>query len=165
MAVLAAKAAAEIFLGRSGLTLVLPWGARQREEVRKSLEEKKTELVKQLLVSGIDPLLFDSLLSNEIDRRLKTRFGVSFVILTTFFTASSYAIIILNGMLDWKISTTAITGLIIETPIQFIGLLYIIARNLFPDGAKSRSGIHMGTSAKNSVREKRRKAAKVRERA
>jgi hypothetical protein len=30
------------------------------------------------------------------------------------------------------ISDVAITALIVETPIQFIGLLYIIVRNLFP---------------------------------
>ena len=48
-------------------------------EYRKSLEEKKIEVVKQLLESDIDPKMFDVLLENEIDRRLK---AVSYTHLT-----------------------------------------------------------------------------------
>lgn len=101
-------------------------------ERRKSIEERKIEIVKQLLESDIDPGLFDVLLQSEVDRRLKVRFGVTFLILTFLFTTASYAIVILDGIYKWNISEIAITALIIETPIQFIGLLYIIARNLFP---------------------------------
>ena len=99
---------------------------------QKSVEERKMEIVKQLLESDIDPGLFDVLLQNEVDRRLKVRFGAMFLILTVFFTTASYAIVILDGAYEWNISQVAITALIIETPIQFIGILYIIARNLFP---------------------------------
>ncbi|MCE9684625.1 hypothetical protein LZP73_00105 [Shewanella sp. AS16] len=99
---------------------------------KRSLEEEKHTLVKELLESDIDPVAFDVLLSNEINRRLKVRFGVAFLILTLLFTAASYAIVILDGVYNWGISEIAITALVIETPIQFIGLLYIIARNLFP---------------------------------
>jgi len=101
-------------------------------EDRKSVEERKIDVVKQLLESDIDPGLFDVLLQNEVDRRLKIRFGVTFLVLTFLFTTASYAIVILDGVFKWNISEFAITALIIETPIQFIGLLYIIARNLFP---------------------------------
>ena len=104
---------------------------------KKSLEEEKHALVKQLLESDIDPVAFDVLLSNEINRRLKVRFGVAFLVLTSLFTACSYAIVVLNGLYHWNISDMAITGLILETPIQFAGLLYIIARNLFPSSASS----------------------------
>jgi hypothetical protein len=101
-------------------------------ERQKSIEERKIAIVKQLLESDIDPGLFDVLLQNEVDRRLKVRFGVTFLILTFLFTTASYAIVIFDGAYEWNISEVAITALIIETPIQFIGLLYIIARNLFP---------------------------------
>jgi hypothetical protein len=101
---------------------------------KKSLEEEKHNLVKELLKSDIDPVSFDVLLSNEINRRLKVRFGIAFLLLTLIFTATSYAIVVFDGIFDWGISDIAITALIIETPIQFIGLLYIIARNLFPSG-------------------------------
>lgn len=132
-----AKLAAEV-LTRSGSLIsiedVIPG---RRAERKKSLEEQKTALVKELINSGIDPLVFDALLSNEIDRRLKIRFGIAFLLLTFLFTAASYSIVIFDGIYDWKISEVAITALIIETPIQFIGLLYIIARNLFPQSEKS----------------------------
>jgi hypothetical protein len=109
-----------------------------RKAARQSREQRTTKLLQELKTTETDPMLFDLMLSNEIDRRLKTRFGVVFVLLTFLFTSSSYAIIVLNGIFQWNISSTAITGLIIETPIQFIGILYIIARNLFPDGSRVR---------------------------
>jgi hypothetical protein len=102
------------------------------EEKIKSLEEKKIEIIKQLLESDIDPKLFDVLIQNELDRRLKVRFGITFLLLTFIFTTASYCIVIFDGIYRWNISEIAITALIIETPIQFIGILYIIARNLFP---------------------------------
>jgi len=102
------------------------------EEYRKSLDEEKIGIVKQLLESNIDPQIFDVLIQSEVDRRLKVRFGVTFLVLTFLFTTASYAIVILDGIYKWNISKVAITALIIETPVQFIGLLYIIARNLFP---------------------------------
>lgn len=124
----AAKAVAELFVGSKSLFSI----GFHLEEKATTLEQAKTELVANLVAAGIDPVLFDTLLSNEIDRRLKTRFGITFVVLTFIFTVGSYAIVVLNGPMKLDIPTTAITGLIIETPIQFVGLLYIIARNLFP---------------------------------
>jgi hypothetical protein len=122
----AARVAADLIVGPAFPSINIRWPQR------KSVEEQKTALVKELLEAGIDPLVFDSLLSNEIDRRLKVRFGIAFLTLTLLFTAASYVIVILNAIYNWGIPTVAITALIIETPIQFIGLLYIIARNLFP---------------------------------
>jgi hypothetical protein len=72
------------------------------------------------------------MVSSEQDRKLKRQFGFAFLAAAIFFTLLSYAVIVSNGVLHWGISDTAITALIVETPIQFIGLLYIIARNLFP---------------------------------
>jgi len=66
----------------------------------KSLEDEKSDLVSKLLAAGIDPLVFDVLLSNEIDRRLKTRFGITFIILTSLFTAASYFIVVANGLME-----------------------------------------------------------------
>ncbi|HPG41257.1 MAG TPA: hypothetical protein PLP19_19005 [bacterium] len=115
--------------GLLNLEFLLPW---KREERRKTLEEKKLSLVKNLLESNIDPKVFDILLQNEIDRMLKVKFGTAFLLITVFFSIVSYSIVILDGILKWNVSQIAITSLIIETPIQFVGLLYIIARNLFP---------------------------------
>ncbi len=102
------------------------------KDAEKTLEERKTILVQQLMSSGIDPAAFDVLIANEINRKLKTQFGVVFLVFTFLFTAASYAIVVLDGALRWGISPMAITALVVETPIQFVGLLYVIARNLFP---------------------------------
>ena len=104
-----------------------------KEGKKKSIEEKKVELVKSLVEAGIDLKIFDSLITSEINRRLKIRFGVTFLIFTFIVTVASYLIVILDAVYKWGISEVAITALIIEIPIQFIGLLYIIAKNLFPD--------------------------------
>lgn len=126
---LLAKAAANIILGSS--LIHFPDIVLSREKKR-SLAEEKTELMKELAKLDVDPETFDTLLTNELDRKLKVNFGVAFLVLTCLFTVASYAIVILDSVYEWGISEIAITALIIETPIQFIGLLYIIARNLFP---------------------------------
>jgi hypothetical protein len=125
---LTAKVMAEL-LTPNPLALSFFFSTRER----KSLEEKKIALVKELVETGVDPYLFDSLLSNEINRRLKVQFGVVFIVLTFIFTSASYLIIILDSIYSWGISQVAITALIIEIPLQFIGIMYIIARNLFPN--------------------------------
>lgn len=133
---LIAKAVANIIAGSSFITfpdIVLS------SEKKKSLTEEKTELMKELAKLDVDPETFDALLTNELDRKLKVNFGVAFLVLTCLFTIASYAIVIFDAILDWGISEIAITALIIETPIQFIGLLYIIARNLFPQSNASKS--------------------------
>ena len=103
-----------------------------RARRKKTIQEVTTALVTQLAAGGIDPDLFDRLVSNEINRRMKVQFGITFLVFTFLFTAASYAIVVCDGVFKWGISPVAITSLIIETPIQFVGLLYIIARNLFP---------------------------------
>ncbi len=108
------------------------FSSRKRAEKKRTIAEEKAKLVKELIESGIDPAAFDVLISNEINRKLKVQFGIAFLVLTFLFTAASYSIVIFDGVKQWNISEVAITALIIETPIQFIGLLYIIARNLFP---------------------------------
>lgn len=128
---LAAKLVADVILpvtSKGLFGLIFPPSKREK----KTLEDKKVELVKSLVGSGVDLKTFDSLISSELNRRLKVRFGVTFLTFTFLFTLASYLIVILDAINQWNISETAITALIIETPIQFIGLLYIIARNLFP---------------------------------
>jgi hypothetical protein len=61
--------------------------------------------------------------------------------------------VVANSILKWGISDIAITGLIVETPLQFIGLLYIIARNLFPQPTQR------NVSANASVLPMRKRAA------
>jgi hypothetical protein len=113
------------------LSTSIKWGQRKQEN---ALEFRKEQmmLLQELTKSGIDPRLFDLMLTTELDRKLKARFGVAFYVATVIFTAASFLIVVLNVIFKWSVSDVAITGLIIETPLQFIGLLYIIARNLFP---------------------------------
>lgn len=118
-------------LSRNVFGFYIPFGFGSKER-RKSIEEKKLELVKSLVGSGIDVKIFDTLITNEINRRLKIKFGIIFLIFTFLVTVAAYSIVILNAVQNWGISDIAITALIIELPIQFIGLLYIIAKNLFP---------------------------------
>lgn len=115
-------------LGRTTLNLIGPLPEKEVVNVRR----EQLTLLQELSTAGIDPKLFDLLLSNELDRNLKRRFGYAFFVATLVFTAASYGVIVLNGIFRWGVSEVAITALIVETPIQFIGLLYIIARNLFP---------------------------------
>jgi len=83
-------------------------------------------------VQAVDPVIFDVLLSNEVNRRLKIRFGIAFIIITTIFTLISYGIIIAASVYHWHMPATAITALVIQAPLQMIGILYIMAKNLFP---------------------------------
>jgi hypothetical protein len=122
---LLARAMAEL-LDRSLFSII--FRPQRAVDVRKV----QLELLRELSTAGIDPQLFDRMLSSELDRKLKREFGVAFLVVTIAFTLLSYGVIILNSTHSWGISQIAITALIIETPIQFIGLLYIIARNLFP---------------------------------
>jgi hypothetical protein len=98
-------------------------------------QEKRTKLLeicKDLSKNNIDPEIFDVLVSNELDRELKQKYGAVFLTLTVAFTIFSYGLVVMNSVRNWGIPQFAITALVIEIPIQFIGLLYIIARNLFP---------------------------------
>lgn len=97
---------------------------------------RQLTLAEKLKEAGIDIAQFDTLQSHELDRSLKRNFGGVFLFLTALFTAASYAIVVLNAVLKWDIPEHSITALIIETPLQFIGLLYIIARNLFPQSRR-----------------------------
>jgi hypothetical protein len=109
-----------------------PLGWFRSAEKKVNLQQQQLELLKSLTEAGVDPQLFDRLLSTEVDRMLKVRFGIAFFVATVVFTLLSFAVIVFNSIYKWGISDIAITGLVIETPLQFIGLLYIIARNLFP---------------------------------
>jgi hypothetical protein len=124
------KALAELILKMSN-PLSISFAGKSATE----LHQEQMLLLQELTKSGIDPQLFDLMLSTSLDRQLKKNFGIAFFLATIFFTMVSFGLIILNSTQKWGISDVAITGLIIETPLQFIGLLYIIARNLFPQPA------------------------------
>ena len=79
-----------------------------------------------------DPRLVEVLENSRNDRALKNKFGYIFAGFAALFTAASYGIVIAKGVWNLGISDVAITALVIETPLQLIGLLYIMARNLFP---------------------------------
>ena len=132
------------------------FGGERRRQKAQEIRENQLILLRTLTEAGIDPHLFDLMLSSELDRNLKKQFGVAFLVATVFFTLLSYGVIVFNAIDKWGITDIAITALIVETPIQFIGLLYIIARNLFPQAsALSKEGrpnmaIHNALSAAQS---------------
>lgn len=84
--------------------------------------------------SGLDlsASAIEDILTTQHDRSLRSRFAIYAVTLSVAFSLLSYAVVILNSIFSWGISAIAITALIIETPLQFIGLLAIITINLFP---------------------------------
>jgi hypothetical protein len=81
---LVAQLAAEILKQTS------PFSFFTSEEKRLTLQERQLELLKALSAAGIDPQLFDLLLSAELDRQLKARFGIAFFVATVAFTCVSY---------------------------------------------------------------------------
>ena len=83
-------------------------------------------------VQTVDPVIFDILLNNETNRRLKKNFGIAFVSLTTLFALISYGIIIFAAVYQWQLPPVSLIALAVEAPLQMIGILYIMARNLFP---------------------------------
>ena len=80
----------------------------------------------------MDPVIFDILATAQINRGLKKSFGIAFIVITCIFTLVSYAIIIFASIYDWKIPPAAFTALIIQAPLQMVGILYIMAKNLYP---------------------------------
>ncbi len=113
---------------------------KKRDERIKTLDERaekyfadKVELFKRLKENEIEAATFENHLNNEINRKMKKQYGMMFFTLTTIFSLFSYAIIIINAILKWNIPEFAITALIIEIPIQFVGILLIVAKNLFPE--------------------------------
>lgn len=106
---------------------------KKRDKRKKQLEKQKVILLTGLQKAGVDPSAFKIHMNNEINRRLKKQYGALFFLFTFLFTVASYLIVVLNSVLSWNIPASAITALVIETPIQFVGILYIIARNLFPE--------------------------------
>jgi hypothetical protein len=112
----------------------------KRDERNKKLIERanrylddKVELFKKLNKENINQASFEQHLNNEINRKLKNQYAKSFFIVTILFSLISYGVVILNSILDWNIPEFAINALIIETPMQFFGILLIVARNLFPE--------------------------------
>ena len=97
-----------------------------------SLDEEKLRIAKELQDAGIDLQVFDVMLSNEIDRNLRKNFAWVFAIAAIVITLASYILIILNYSKKWGIHDAVMTAFIIEVPIQFIGILYIVAKDLFP---------------------------------
>ena len=83
-------------------------------------------------VQAVDPAIFDILLSNEVNRRLKVKFGIAFIVITTVFTLISYALIMCSAIYHWQLPAPALTALVVQAPLQMIGILYIMARHLFP---------------------------------
>jgi hypothetical protein len=127
---------------------------RGSAEHEREIRQGQIELLRSLSQAGIDPQLFDLVVSNELDRTLKKQFGNAFLAATLAFTAVSFAVIIFNSIYRWGISDMAITALIVEVPLQFIGLLFIIARNLFPQPAEHPKGRAKQTNLRQ--REQRR---------
>lgn len=125
----AARSAAKLISFEQGSFL----SRRDSDNERKLLVEEVLVKLKQL---DIDPALWDRIVSNQVDRELKKKFGRVFILMAFFFTSLSYAVIIFNSILSWNIPETAMTALIIQAPLQLIGILLVMARNLFPEKGK-----------------------------
>jgi hypothetical protein len=69
---------------------------------------------------------------SEQNMKLKILFGIAFLGMTVIFTVASYVIVIFNQKLGLGVSNEVLLALVIETPIQWVGLLYVVAKNLFP---------------------------------
>lgn len=124
-----------------------------RDRDKSKTDDGKFEQYKELMAMGIDPVKYDLYVAQEINRKLKVRFAYVVVSLATLFTVTSYSIVILDSVLAWGIPAFAINALVIETPIQFIGLLYIIARNLFPGDQENVRGILIKDDEQRSLSE------------
>jgi hypothetical protein len=94
------------------ITFTTRWFKTAKESDDRNTPHIQFKLLQELTASGIDPRLFDLMLSNELDRNLKRQFGVAFFMATIFFTIGSFAVIILNSIFKWGISDLAITTLI-----------------------------------------------------
>jgi hypothetical protein len=107
---------------------------RKREEEKKEKQKKEIlELLKEISQIGISIETYDKYIENSSDRKMKQKYGALFLLFMVFFTICSYLLIILNSILNWNISEYAIIGLVIEIPVQLLGILFIIAKNLFPN--------------------------------
>ena len=120
---------------KTGAVFNLPRSTRLSQFDKEFETGKKTDGAKRpkaTPVKPVDPLIFDILVSNEYNRQLKKNFGIAFVGITCAFTVVSYGIIVLSAVYEWKLPTAAITALVVQAPLQMIGILYIMAKNLFP---------------------------------
>ncbi|QDV81240.1 hypothetical protein TBK1r_01550 [Stieleria magnilauensis] len=113
---------------------------------RKRVQDKRLETLKELSDLSIDPEVFDTMLSNELNRQLKHRFAVGFLILAVAFSSISYLIVVADAIWKLGIPTSVLVALLVQTPIQLIGLLHIIARNLFPNPVSSSRRISSASS-------------------
>jgi hypothetical protein len=106
---------------------------------RKRVNEKKQKTID--LVDGIALKINQNdtlLLAHVIDMRdkfFKKTFWFSVIICIL-----SISIVPLNNILNFGLSDTVLIALLSQIPIQFIGILVIIARNLFP-GKKKKDNI------------------------
>jgi len=97
-------------------------------EASESAAPKKEESKTQ----PVDPVIFDILVTNETNLRLKKNFGIAFIVITCLFTLISYGIIVCASIWEWKIPSAALTALVVQAPLQMVGILYIMAKSLFP---------------------------------
>lgn len=106
--------------------------SRTKNKTSDELLKDKRDFIIDLKKHDIDISTLQQFLKAESDREMKEQYGIRFLFFAGVFSAISYFIICINDKWGLNIPKYAITALIIEVPIQFIGLLYIVARNLFP---------------------------------
>lgn len=87
---------------------------------------------KQITKKQMEESVSTESIKDKTDRRLKIGFGIIFTFFTIVFTFISYAIIILNYQKHIGIPDYIIAGLVVKIPFEFIGILYIITRHLYP---------------------------------
>jgi hypothetical protein len=82
------KALANVTLATSGVPSTFTFDKESSEKTKVSLREEQLRLLQNLSSTGIDPRLFDLMLSNELDRNLKRQFGVAFFFSNNFLHAA-----------------------------------------------------------------------------
>ena len=84
---------------------------------------------------------YDKFISNKLNRELKRNFGWAFIIMSVLTLVASYSFVFLSTINKWEVSDVVTTTIIIEAPLQMIGILVIIANNLFPKRGKIKKSI------------------------
>jgi hypothetical protein len=95
-------------IGRAGSIPL--FDTEKRREHALNLRQEQLVLLQNLTLAGIDPRLFDLMLTTELDRNLKKQFGVAFLVTTVVFALLSYGVIVINSVLSTGLTWTRTRG-------------------------------------------------------
>jgi len=117
-----------------------------------SISDEKVRALAKLSKIGVDPHIYEVMLNNHHQRDLRSKYGLLFFVYSCVATAVSYVVVILNASLGWGLSDLVLSSLVIQTPIQILGLLFIIARSLFPRQMPTGKASSIASMVESTVR-------------